>query len=229
MRFGSAGVGLVLHFNLLPHRESLRKFKQDQFHASILVTLLLAVLTSFAIYLYLITAADGQNNNIAVLEKEIKRLELQIIEVKELNTHIDSLLTRQKALEAIQADRNGPVRLLSEVANTLPQGVVLTKLAQKEQELTLEGIGQTNENLSKFLDNLGTTGAWFSKPELLFSEAQNLNSTGKLPLQAFKFSVKVLLLPAQEPSGSSTRTSQTVAPSMVIKALPSQAVSNAQP
>ncbi|NCX62778.1 MAG: fimbrial protein, partial [Betaproteobacteria bacterium] len=72
-------------------------------------------------------------------------------------------------MEDIQADRNTPVRLLTELANNLPQGVALSKLAQRDQELTLEGIAQTNENLSQFLDNLGKTGGWFSKPELQVS------------------------------------------------------------
>ena len=219
----------MIYFNLLPHREALRKFKQDQLHASFFVTLVLAGLTACMIYVYLITAADAQNNNRAVLEKEIKRFELQIIEIKDLKTHIDSLLARQKALEDIQANRNGPVRLLSELTNALPQGVALTKLVQQEQELILEGIAQTNENLSKFLNNLMGSGASFSKAELLFSESQNLNNAGKLTFQAFKFSVKVQLSPAHEAFDLSTGAFETETSTTAPALLPPQAVSSAKP
>ncbi len=200
----------MIQFNLLPHREALRKFKKDQFNASMVLTLILAGGTAFLIYGLLIASIDAQNENISVLEKEIKQYEAQIVEIKDLNGQIDALLARQKAVEDIQADRNSPVRLLSELANNLPQGIVLSKLAQRDQELTLEGIAQTNENLSQFLDNLGKTEGWFSKPELLFSEAQSASE--KLPVKAFRFSVKAIFLRAQNASVMGGASSSTVSP-----------------
>jgi len=202
----------VIQFNLLPHREALRKFKQDQFNASMVLTLMLGGITAFAIYGSLVSSIDAQKDNISVLEKEIKRYEAQIIEIKDLKAQIDALLARQKAVEDIQADRNSPVRLLSELANNLPRGVALTKLVQNDQALTLEGTAQTNENLSQLLDNLGKADAWFSKPELLVSEAQNLNPTGKLPVKAFKFSIKVAFLRAQAVAGPAGAASSIAAP-----------------
>ncbi len=190
----------MIQFNLLPHREALRKFKQDQFNASMVLTLILGGITAFAIYGSLVSSIDAQKDNISVLEKEIKRYEAQIIEIKDLKTQIDALLARQKAVEDIQADRNSPVRLLSELADNLPQGVALTKLAQKDQELTIEGTAQTNENISQFLDNLGKATGWFANPELLVSEALTFNPTGKAPVKAFKFTVKVMFLRIQAAS-----------------------------
>ena len=192
----------MIQFNLLPHREALRKFKKDQFNASMVLTLILGGITAFAIYGSLISSIDAQKDNITVLEREIKQYEAQIIEIKDLKTQIDALLARQKAVEDIQADRNTPVRLLSELANNLPQGVALSKLSQRDQVLTLEGTAQTNENLSQFLDNLGKAGGWFSKPELQVSEVQSLSPNGKVPVKAFKFSVKAIFLRAQNASAA---------------------------
>lgn len=205
----------MIQFNLLPHREALRKFKQEQFNASMVLALILAGITGFAIYGSLNSSTEAQKDNIAVLTKEIKRYETQIVEIKDLKAQIDSLLARQKAVEDIQADRNTPVRLLSELANKLPKGVALTKLMQKDQELTLEGTAQTNENLSLLLDNLGATSSWFAKPELLVSEAQNLTPNSKAPVKAFKFSIKATFLrtkgalgaSASEPAASSPKAS----------------------
>ncbi len=192
----------MIAFNLLPHREALRQFKQDQFNASVVLTLILGGATALAMYGSLRYSIAAQQDNIAVLEQEIRLYEAQIIEIQGVKTHIDALLARQKAFEDIQADRNSPVRLLSELATILPPGVALSKLAQKGQEITLEGTAQTNENLSQFLDKLGQSGAWFSKPELLVSESHHVNPGGKLPVKAFKFSVKVAFIAAQAVSAA---------------------------
>jgi len=213
----------VIQFNLLPHREELRKFKKDQFNASIVLTLILGGITAFAIYGSLVSSIEAQKRNIAVLDEEIKRYEGQIGEIKDLKSQIDALLARQKAVEDIQADRNSPVRLLSEITNNLPQGVVLSKLAQRDQELTLEGTAQTNENLSQFLDNLGKSGGWFSKPELLVSEAQS--STEKLPVRAFRFSVRAMILRSQSASVPSGAASSVTPPTAPSGQLPAEAAS----
>lgn len=185
----------MIAFNLLPHREALRKFKQDQFNTSVVLTLILAGVTALVMYGLLRYSTAAQQDNISVLEQEIRRYELQIIEIQDVKTQIDALLARQKAFEDIQADRNSPVRLLSKLADILPPGVALSKLAQKGQEITLEGTAQSNENLSQFLDKLGQGGAWFSKPELLVSEALQIDPGGKLPVKAFKFLVKATFIP----------------------------------
>ena len=186
----------MIRFNLLPHREALRKFNHDQFNAALVLALLLGGITAFVIYGSLVASIDAQNDNITLLEREIKGFEAQIVEIKDLKSQIDALLARQRAVEDIQSDRNSPVRLLSELANNLPQGVALSKLVQKDQDLTLEGTAQTNENLSQFLDNLNAVGGWFTKPELQVSEVQNINPSGKVPVKAYKFSVKAVFLRA---------------------------------
>ena len=194
----------MIQFNLLPHRAALRKFQQDQFNASLVLTVILGGVTGLAVSAYFISAIAAQENNIAVLENEIRHYEAQIVEANNLHTQIDALRARQKALEDLQADRNLPVRLLSELPTKLPQGVSLIKLVQKDAELTLEGMAQSHESLSQFVENLGHGGAWFSKPELLVSEAQNFSPGGKFSVPASKFLVKVTFLRAQGVSAGET-------------------------
>jgi type IV pilus assembly protein PilN len=194
----------VIQFNLLPHRAALRKFQQDQFNASLVLTVILGGVTGLAVSAYFISAIAAQENNIAVLENEIRHYEAQIAEANNLHIQIDALRARQKALEDLQADRNLPVRLLSELPTKLPQGISLIKLVQKDAELTLEGMAQSHESLSQFVENLGQDGAWFSKPELLVSEAQNFSPGGKFSVPASRFSVKVTFLRAQGVSAGET-------------------------
>ena len=191
--------------------------QRDEFNKSIVLAMILAGITAFAIYGSLNASLEAQRQNKETLEKEIKHFEAQIIEIKDLEKQISMLLARQKAVEDIQSDRNSPVRLLSEVAKNTPQGVVLTKLGQKDQEVTIEGIAKSNESLSEFLDNLGQTDSWFSKPELQVSSAETVTTPSKAQLSAYKFIIKVMFLRSQE---SVAPMSAASAPSPAASAAP---------
>jgi len=186
----------MIYFNLLPHREESRSLQRDQFNKSIILVTILASITAFAIYGALGTSLDAQHQNQDTLEQEIKRYEKQIIEIKDLESQITSLLARQKAVEDIQSDRNSPVRLLSELVKNTPKDVVITKLSQKDQDITMEGIAKSNETLSEFLDNLGNSEGWFSKPDLVVSSAENLLPSGRAQITTYKFTVKAKFLRA---------------------------------
>lgn len=200
----------MIYFNLLPHREATRALKRDQFHKSLLLAAILAGITAFAIYGAISTSLDAQRQNQETLEREIKQFEKQIVEIKDLENQIASLLARQKAVEDIQSDRNSPVRLLSELGKNTPQGVAITKLSQKDQDITLEGIAKSNETLSEFLDNLGKSDGWFSKPELVVSSAESLSGAGKAQKSTYKFTVKAVLMRSAQ--SASPVSSASVAP-----------------
>jgi type IV pilus assembly protein PilN len=208
----------MIYFNLLPHREATRALQRDQFNKSMLLAAILAGITAFAIYGAISTSLDAQRQNQATLEQEIKRFEKQIIEIKDLESQIASLLARQKAVEDIQSDRNSPVRLLSELGKNTPQGVAITKLSQKDQDITLEGIAKSNETLSEFLDNLGKADGWFSKPELVVSTAESPAGAGKAQKSTYKFTVKaVLMRSAQSASPASPASAARLAPRLANK------------
>jgi type IV pilus assembly protein PilN len=208
----------MIYFNLLPHREATRALQRDQFNKSMLLAAILAGITAFAIYGAISTSLDAQRQNQATLEQEIKRFEKQIIEIKDLESQIASLLARQKAVEDIQSDRNSPVLLLSELGKNTPQGVAITKLSQKDQDITLEGIAKSNETLSEFLDNLGKADGWFSKPELVVSSAESLAGAGKAQKSTYKFTVKaVLMRSAQSASPASPASAARLAPQLANK------------
>lgn len=203
----------MIYFNLLPHREAMRALQRDQFNKSMILAAILACVTAFVIYGAVSASLDSQKQNQDTLEQEIKQYEKQIIEIKDLESQIASLLARQKAVEDIQSDRNSPVRLLSELVKNTPQGVVITKLSQRDQDITIEGIAKSNETLSEFLDNLGKSDGWFSKPELVVSSAENLVPAGKAEIGTYKFTVKATFMRvAQSVSPGSAAASTPAAP-----------------
>ena len=105
----------MIYFNLLPHREAMHALQRDQFNKSMILAAILACVTAFAIYGAVSSSLDSQKQNQDTLEQEIKQYEKQIIEIKDLESQIASLLARQKAVEDIEkhATRRGHYQALA--------------------------------------------------------------------------------------------------------------------
>lgn len=187
----------MILINLLPHREAARKKRQDVFNVSLGVSALTGALIAGIVYLWLqgqISAQEGLNT---VLTQEIKRLDNQIKDIAALEAEIAALRARQQAVENLQADRNMPVHLLTELTRQFPEGVYITSMAQDNQLITLQGTAQSNERVSELLRNLAYQSPWFTKPELVEIVAANV-AIGKDQRRVANFTMRVRMLRASE-------------------------------
>jgi len=188
----------VILINLLPHREAARKRRQDLFNLSLGASALAGGLVAGVIFLWIQGQLSAQEHLNAVLTEEIKRLDNQIKDIAALEAEIAALRARQQAVENLQADRNMPVHLLSELARQLPEGVYLTAMRQDAQLVTLQGVAQSQERVSELLRNLAYHSQWFSKPELVEIVAASVTLTGKEQRKVFNFTLRVRMLRASE-------------------------------
>ena len=128
-----------------------------------------------------------------MLDAEIKSLDQKIKDIKGLQAQIEALQARQRAVEDVQSDRNQSVHMLAELVQQLPAGVLITKLIQTEQTVSISGSAQTNDQVSEFLSNLGGRSPWFSKPELIETAAGTLVLPPKEQRPVFNFSMRATL------------------------------------
>ncbi|MEK9802682.1 MAG: PilN domain-containing protein [Curvibacter sp.] len=187
----------MILINLLPHREAARKKRQDIFNASLGASALAGGLVAGIIFLWLqgqISSQEGLND---MLTQEIRRLDAQIKDIAVLVAEIAALRARQQAVENLQADRNMPVHLLSELTRQFPEGVFITSMKQDNQLISLQGTAQSQERVSELLRNLAYNSPWFSKPELIEIVAANL-ALGKEQRRVANFTVRVRMLRASE-------------------------------
>ncbi len=163
---------MTTHINLLPWRETLRKERKRQF-ASIAggIALLMAAVI-FYVHLHINGLVEYQNSRNALLETEIAKVDESIKEIRELETKKTQLLNRMTVIQDLQTRRPLSVHLLDELVRTLPEGLVLTKVTQKEADLELEGVAQSNARISAFMRNLEDS-LWFSSPKLEVIQAQD--------------------------------------------------------
>jgi type IV pilus assembly protein PilN len=188
----------VILINLLPHREAARKQRRDVFNVSMLAAFLVGGVIAGAIYLWYQTRISDQQAQNRVLQSEITRLEGQIKDIAGLESEITALRARQQAVEDLQADRNVPVHLMTELSKQLPDGVYITSMRQENQNVTLQGVAQSNERVSELLRNLGNNTPWFSKPELVEIVAGTVSLSPRDVKRVSNFTIRVRLMRASE-------------------------------
>ena len=178
----------MIFLNLLPHRETARVRRRQQFYQLLAASAVVGALISAAMLGWFFAAIDSQGQTNLLLEREIKVLDQQNQEVKDLEAQILTLKLRQRAVEDLQSDRNVTVRLISELALQLPRGVLLSNISQSGSDLSITGVAQNNEKVSEFLVNLGRAEGWFLKPELveIKSESYSLPTKVQIPVVDFK-------------------------------------------
>ena len=157
----------MILINLLPHREAARKRRRDVFNISLGTSALVGGLIAGGIFLWYQAQISSQQGKNQMLTSEIKKLEVQIKDIAALEAEIAGLRARQQAVEDLQADRNIPVHLLTELVKQLPDGVYISSMKQDNQLVTLGGVAQSNERVSELLRNLANNTPWFAKPELI--------------------------------------------------------------
>jgi len=213
MRTGLAEVFAVILINLLPHRELARKLRRDIFNVNLGASALVGGLLAGIIFLWYQAQISGQQGKNQLLQTEIKRFDAQIKDIAGLEAEIAALRARQQAVEDLQADRNLPVYLLTELVKQLPDGVYITSMRQENQSVALQGVAQSNERVSELLRNLGNNTPWFSKPELVEIVAGSVALTPREQRRVSNFTIRVSLVRASE-AGKMLAAASAAAPQL---------------
>lgn len=188
----------MILINLLPHREIARKRRKELFNVSLGLSVFVGGLIAGLIFLWFQSQISAQQDKNQFLQSEITKFDLQIKEIAGLEGEIAALLARQKAVEDLQADRNMPVYLLTELVRQLPDGVYVSSLRQEGQNVALQGVAQSNERVSELLRNLANNSPWFSRPELVEIVAGSVNLTPRDVRRVSNFQIRVKLVRATE-------------------------------
>ncbi len=188
----------MILINLLPHRAVARKKRQDVLNLSLALSALIGGLISGVIFLWYQGQIDSQQDQNLILEKEIRLLDSQIKDIAGLEAEITALRARQQAVENLQADRNLPVHLLTELVNQLPDGVYISSMKQDNQTVLLQGVAQSSERVSELLRNLSANTPWFAKPELIEIVAGSITLGARDQRRVANFNIRVHLVRSSE-------------------------------
>lgn len=177
----------MMRVNLLPWREERRRARRQQFYA---VAGLLAVLAGVIWFMgygvingYLGTQ-DEKNN---FLKRETTALDKDIEEIKRLKEQTDSLLSRKRIIESLQANRTETVHIFNQLVRQVPEGVYLKTIKQNGSKISLIGYAQSNARVSSLMRNIEASGV-MERPDLVEIKA---STVGTRRMSEFSLNVHV--------------------------------------
>ncbi|MBL8491579.1 MAG: PilN domain-containing protein [Rhodocyclaceae bacterium] len=165
----------MIRINLLPHREEKRKARRQQFYALGGLIAVLAGVIWFLGYTVINGYIAGQEEKNSFLKKEIAGLDKEIDEIKRLKEQTDSLLSRKRIIEALQANRTETVHLFNELARQTPEGVFIKTLKQQGGKISIAGYAQSNARVSTLMRDLEASPL-LEKPDLQEIKATTVNN-----------------------------------------------------
>jgi type IV pilus assembly protein PilN len=185
--------------DLLPWREERRKRRAQEFYAVLGAVAVAAVLAVFAVNWHFGQLIADQERRNQFLQNEIRILDGKIREIDDLERTRERLLARKGVIEELQETRSQMVHLFDELVRTIPDGVRLTGIRQAGNILTLEGVAESNQRVSMYMNQLNESG-WLTDVSLRIIEARGADR-----LARFQFALTVRLTqPKADAEGEGT-------------------------
>lgn len=169
--------------NLLPWREERRAELQKQFYTALALVVIVAGLVWYATHLYHKDLIAVDRYRISYVEKQIAAVDEKIKEIQQLEKEKASLLSRMRTIEQLQSNRPLIVRFFDELITSLPEGVSVTRVAQAGNNITIDGLAQSNARVSSFMRNLESSD-WLANPDLKI--IQQAGMAGDKRVNSFK-------------------------------------------
>lgn len=165
----------MIRINLLPHREEKRKEQRRQFFTTLFLIAALAGVIWFMGYGVINGYISRQESKNTFLKAQIADLDKDIEEIKRLKEQTESLLSRKRIIETLQANRAETVHLFNELARQTPPGIYLRSIKQVGTKISLSGFAQSNSRVSTLMRNLESSPL-LERPDLVEIQAVNVGS-----------------------------------------------------
>jgi type IV pilus assembly protein PilN len=188
----------MAHVNLLPWRAERRKLREREFYGQLGAAFVAGLGFVLLWAIWMGARVDNQNDRNAILQGEIKQLDVKIAKIKELDKVRDHLLARKQIIEQLQADRSQMVHLFDELVKTIPSSVRLTVLKQAGDTMSLDGVAQSNASVAEYMRNIEAS-PWMGHVDL--RKTENSHDSTRMPY-GFGLNVK-LSKPKSDGTGAS--------------------------
>jgi type IV pilus assembly protein PilN len=161
----------MLRINLLPVRVS----KKKEAGKNQLILFALAVVFALVCNFWW---SRSRADEVAAREDKVKRTRAEIAQLEKIIGEVKNIKEQQAAvkdklavLDKLKAGRQGPVRVLDELASLMPKRLWLRKLDEKGGTVTFEGAAASIDDVSALLTALKRS-QYFANPELKKTSAK---------------------------------------------------------
>ena len=159
----------MIHINLLPVRALKKKETTRQTLSILFLSVGGVLLVILFFHLALSSRLSKVEAQITVYNDEINRLKIDTKDVNKFKAEKEDLQRRLNIIYTLQRAKTGPVRVLDDMATSLPGKLWLTSLREKDGRMELKGIAMDNPTIAKFMINLEKSGV-IKNVELIISQ-----------------------------------------------------------
>lgn len=188
----------MTRINLLDWRSVRRERRKREFYLIVAGSVVLAVAVVLLAMGWLDGQIQAQRDRNQYLRQQIAQINQQIRKIQNIDRLRNSLISRMQVIEKLQENRSAAVHFFDEIVNTLPDGIYLTSLSQRGNEVTLNGMAESNGSVSAYMNNLNAS-PWFADPRLVVIKT---GKGGGAPYSAFTLRVKNLTRATPSGGGS---------------------------
>ena len=146
----------MIRINLLPKEE--KPSKEAMTWNSVFIWALIAagivIIAGVGFHIFHRYEIDAMQSDIVTMKAEQDQYRSQAAVVNDLTRKRKLIAERLDIIESLDANRSARVRLLDEIARSVPQYVWLTSLEETAGILTVKGVAFSNLAISQFMDLL---------------------------------------------------------------------------
>lgn len=163
--------------NLLPWRDELRKEQTRQFVSLTIISVILTLAVILLLHVNMERIISHQDQRNQILKDEIKKLDKELEQIKDLEDTKEKLLSRMEIIQSLQQKRPQIVHLFDDLVRTVPEGLHLNSITQTGNSLKLVGLAESNGRVSAYMRNIDASD-WMTKPRLTVIESKRKDGRG---------------------------------------------------
>lgn len=180
----------MIHINLLPVRDILRRKKYKAEIFTILSGIGVLILLLVGVEIFQVSSISTLNEEQAKINAEKQQYATILNDIKKIEEEKKMLLTRIDVINQLRQSSSLTVHALDEIANFTPVGRIwLKSLSQTESQLTIGGMALDDQTIAKYLDDLESSK--YIQNVSLVSSAMEMYADRSL--KAFSISAQVVM------------------------------------
>ncbi len=187
----------MARINLLPWREWEQRRRRQHFVSSLVLVLVAGIAIVYWASRMVGGAVDDQQARNTYLRRQVVALNHKISEIKALKQTRANLLSRMRVIERLEQSRPMVVHLFDQLATTVPTGVYLSSIENRDGRLKITGVADSPAGVSTYMRNIAAS-PWLEPPNL-----QIVRTGGKGGERRSSFSVSSELVTPDEKSAES--------------------------
>lgn len=168
----------MIRINLLPIKEAQRALgRRQQLSVAVLSVLvaLLVMVVPFVLQGRALKRLDGQTEQ---LRAEIRKLNDQAKEVRDLNEEKVELRTKLRIIDDLQQKRVGPTHILDDLSQATPEKLWLVDFHDTNAQATITGMALDNQTIADFMRQLQNSKYFYNVDLVETSQSEPLHVGG---------------------------------------------------